>query len=109
MKRLLLLLMLISTFAASVLLAATVQITWNPNPEADMAAYKVYEGTTLIGTVQHPTTTLDIVNVPDGTHTYQVSAVDTSGNESAKSDPATIKIDTSAPGKPTGLKVIIKN
>lgn len=108
MKRLVLTLMIVPMFAASMLFAATVQVSWNANLEPDMASYKVYEGTQLIGTVTHPLTSLDIVNVTDGTHTYQVTAIDQSGNESERSDPATIKIDTSAPSKPQGLKVIIK-
>lgn len=40
-------------------------------------------------------------------NTDSVSAFDTSGNESIRSDSISIKIDTTAPNKPTGIKAII--
>lgn len=109
MKRLIFLLLFVSVLAASLLYAATVQVSWDQNTEADMASYKVYQGNTVVGTVQHPTATFDVLNVPDGIYTYYVSAVDTAGNESVKSDGASITVNTTAPAKPTGIRAIIKN
>lgn len=90
------------------LLAATVQVSWNPNTESDMASYRVYEGTNLVGTVTHPTTTIDILNVADGTWIYFVTAVDQSGNESVRSTGASITFDSVPPGKPVGVGARIK-
>jgi fibronectin type 3 domain-containing protein len=92
-----------------ILFAATVEISWNANTEADMASYNVYQGNTLIGSVNHPTTLFDILNVPDGSYTYYLTAVDTSGNESIKSDALNFFVNTKPPDKPTGLKARIKN
>lgn len=105
MKRFILiaLLVLIPTFAFS----ATVEVSWNANTEADMASYNVYQGATLVGNVLHPTTKYTVNNLADGTYSFSVTAVDTSGNESLRSDAVSIKIDTTAPAKPTGIKAII--
>lgn len=109
MKRLIFLLLFVSVLAASLLYAATVQVSWNANTEPDMASYNIYQGDAVVGTVTHPTTTIDILNVPDGVYTYYVSAIDTAGNESAKSDGANIIINTAPPAKPIGIRAIIKN
>jgi endoglucanase len=109
MKKILLLTILILIMAFSPCLAATVEVSWNANTEADMASYNVYQGNTLIGSVNHPTTLFDILNVPDGTYTYYLTAVDTSGNESVKTDGITFTVNTIPPAKPTGLKARIKN
>lgn len=107
MKRILLLTTLILIMAISPCLASTVEVSWNANTEADMASYNVYQGNTLIGNVLHPTTKYTVNNLVDGTYSFQVSAVDTSGNESIRSDAVSIKIDTTAPAKPTGIKALI--
>jgi len=49
----------------------------------DLDHYNVYRGGELVG--QSATTTFTDSNVPVGDHTYQVSAVDTHGNEGTKS------------------------
>lgn len=109
MKKLLFLMLIAMAIVTSVLAAATLEISWNANPEPDMAAYKVYEGTNLIGTVQHPTTLFTITGVPDGTWIYYLTAIDTAGNESLRSVGASITLDSVPPGKPAGIKVRIKN
>ncbi len=96
--------------------AATVKITWNANTESDLAGYKLYYGTKS-GVY---TSSIDVKNVtqytvtvnPTVTTTYYVAltAYDTSGNESVKSDETSITVvvaDTTPPAKPTGLKAIL--
>jgi large repetitive protein len=108
MKRIILT-VLLTILLASPIWSATVEVSWNANTETDMASYNVYQGNTLIGSVNHPTTLFDILNVPDGTYTYYLTAVDTSGNESVKTDGITFTVNTIPPAKPTGLKARIKN
>jgi hypothetical protein len=107
MKRLIFLLIVPAILATSILYAATVQVSWNANTESDMSGYNIYQGNVCIGTVQHPLTVFTTQELPDGTYTFSVSAFDTSGNESIRSDAVSIKIDTTAPNKPTGIKAII--
>lgn len=97
--------------------AATVKISWNANTEADLAGYKLYYG---IASGNY-TSSIDVKNVtqysvtvnPTVTTTYYVAvtAYDTSGNESVKSDEASVTVtvaDTTPPAKPTGLKALIQ-
>jgi hypothetical protein len=74
--------------------SAQVTLSWNPNPEPDIAGYKVYYGTGSriyswffdVGNV----TTHTITNLPDGTTYYfAATAYDTTGLESTKSGEAT--------------------
>lgn len=60
-----------------------VNLTWNPNTEGDLAGYHVYQGgakitAALITSLSHQVTGL----INGATYTFQVSAVDVSGNES---------------------------
>ena len=97
--------------------AAVVDISWNANTEADLAGYKLYYGTTSgvyglpvdVGKVTSYSVTVN----PKVTTTYYVTltAYDMSGNESPKSDEASITVtvaDTTPPAKPTGLKMVIQ-
>jgi hypothetical protein len=100
---------------AGIAQAATVQVTWNPNTEPDLAGYKLYHGTAS-GQYGEP---VDVGNVTGhvmeitpqhgATYYFALTAYDTSGNESGYSDEATCFIpDGRAPEKPTGLLAIIK-
>ena len=97
--------------------AAVVDVSWNANTEADLAGYKLYYGTTSgvyglpvdVGKVTSYSVTVN----PKVTTTYYVTltAYDMSGNESPKSDEASITVtvaDTTPPAKPTGLKMVIQ-
>lgn len=97
--------------------AAVVDISWNANTEADLAGYKLYYGTASgvyglpvdVGKVTSYSVTVN----PKVTTTYYVTltAYDMSGNESPKSDEASITVtvaDTTPPAKPTGLKMVIQ-
>ena len=100
---------------AGIAQAATVQVTWNPNTEPDLAGYKIYYGTAS-GVYGDP---IDVGNVTGhvmeitpqhgATYYFALTAYDTSGNESGYSDEATCFIpDGVKPEKPTGLRAIIQ-
>ncbi|WP_282937182.1 fibronectin type III domain-containing protein [Paenibacillus sp. RC67] len=83
---------------------AQVSLSWTANSDADFKEYKVYVNdvlkTTLTGT------TYAVVGLTNGTeYKFSVSAVDTSGNESAKTElKATPKAAQATPAVPTGLQ-----
>ena len=69
-------------------------LTWNANTEADLAGYKFYTRATsggadsLLGTVGLVTQTNCVtLGAAVGQHFISMSAYDTSGNESSKTDP----------------------
>jgi len=65
-----------------------VALDWTDNSEADLAGYRVYRDGSKIAS---PTTSsYDDTGLTNGTgYSYQLTAVDESGNESAKSEPVT--------------------
>ena len=100
---------------AGIAQAATVQVTWNPNTEPDLAGYKIYYGTAS-GVYGDP---IDVGNVTGhvmeitpqhgATYYFALTAYDTSGNVSGYSAEATCFIpDGVKPEKPTGLRAIIQ-
>ncbi len=113
MKKLFIILALLAI--AGTTQAATIQVTWNPNTEPDLAGYRLYVGEAS-GQYSEP---VDVGNVTEhqltitpqygATYYFALTAYDTSGNESGYSDEATCFIpDGVKPEKPTGLKAIIK-
>jgi len=69
----------------------TIDLTWAPNTDADLAGYNVYRDGQKINTESVKTPTYrDPVSAP-GSFTYSVTAVDLRGNESAKSATASEK------------------
>ena len=88
-----------------------VNLAWSARTEADLAGYNVYRSATATGTfTKVNTAVLTGTAYSDTTATagvptyYQVTAVDKSGNESARSATATAtRPDTTAPGVVTGL------
>ena len=94
--------------------AATIQVSWNANTEADLAGYNVYYGTApgaygeAISTSE--TSQLLTLTPSEGTTYYfAVTAYDTSGNESDYSEEVSLFIpDPTAPEKPTGIQAIIQ-
>ncbi len=106
-------LVLMATLAFSATL--NIRATWTPNTEGDMAGYNLYrtDGSRVkINSVliPHPPTLpyAFSVTVPDassGTLTFVLTAVDTSGNESADSNTASYSYDFVAPGAPKALRV----
>lgn len=76
-------------------------LNWTANTEGHLAAYKIYghpNPSSLIATVNAPITTFTDTNlIDDTTYMYRISAVNTAGDESAKSDPISISIPVEAP------------
>jgi hypothetical protein len=100
---------------AGIAQAATVQVTWNPNTEEDLAGYRLYVGEAS-GQYGEP---VDVGNVTGhvmeitpqhgAMYYFALTAYDTSGNESGYSAEATCFIpDGVKPEKPTGLRAIIQ-
>ena len=71
-----------------------ISLSWNANPEPDVANYNIYRNGVLIATVA-TTSFTDTGLSPSTTYTYEVSAVDTSGNEGQLSSP--VSATTAAP------------
>ena len=69
----------------------TIDLTWAPNTDADLAGYNVYRGSQKINAELVKTPTYRDAVTASGDYTYAVSAVDLRGNESAKSAPASEK------------------
>jgi len=101
--------------------AASAGLTWNANTEADLAGYKVYRGsgTCSVGPLQPlivngtavsvlaPATSYTDTTVPaiDGLLCYEVTAFDTSGNESVHSVRAQKTVSLVPPVAPVGLSI----
>jgi chitodextrinase len=80
-----------------------VQITWQANAEADLAGYRVYRATASAGPYTQLTsapiveTQYEDAAVPDVPEVwYQVTAVDATGNESARSGAIAVELQTTA-------------
>lgn len=93
---------------------AKATLTWNPNTEPDLANYKIYRKvgsavSAVLATVPKGTTTFvdDPLPAVDGDITYDLTAVDTSGNESAHSVAVTKTVNLVPPAAPSGLVVVI--
>ncbi|WP_304511313.1 discoidin domain-containing protein [Desulfopila sp. IMCC35008] len=82
----------------------TLSLTWSPNSETDLAGYNVYRNSTLLNTTL-PTDTsyADSDTVIGGDYSYQITAVDKSGKESALSD--TVTATAGKPAPPNGIQV----
>ena len=86
--------------------AADVTLQWDANTEADLAGYRVYQGTgtdptTFARVQQVAATTATIKGLDNSSHRFAVTAYNTAGMESAYSNVVTIPAAPIAPG---GLK-----
>jgi len=101
--------------------AASATLTWTPNTESDLAGYKIYRGNGVcaIGPLQPllvggvavsivaPINTYVDTTVPafDGSLCYELTAFDTSKNESVHSVRVTKQVNLIPPVAPVGLTV----
>lgn len=76
-----------------------VRLVWKASPAADLAGYKVYrrgpETQAFRPLTKEPVTATELVDrdlASGASYTYQVTAVDRAGNESAPSEPAKVEV-----------------
>lgn len=103
-------------FISTSIFATSIQVTWNANTEADLSGYKLYYGTTTSGNYTSvidvgKVTTYSITNPTTGvTYYVALTAYDTSGNESEKSNEVSVYVpvpDTTAPSIPTKPTAVV--
>lgn len=96
-------------------LEGKVQLSWRANTETDIAGYRIYQNGALISNTLITSNAYYVVGgmVWGTVYRFQIAAVDTSGNESEKSNIATAAAtqptDTTPPDKLTGLKASISS
>lgn len=91
----------------------SVEVTWQPAVEPDVAGYHVYRGAEVEGEYVRLTTTplgpsdlffVDTTAVPGREQYYRVAAVDAAGNEGERSTGAlALVVDRDAPAAPTAV------
>jgi exo beta-1,2-glucooligosaccharide sophorohydrolase (non-reducing end) len=74
--------------------STTINLSWNPNTETDLAGYRIYRSNggdyEIIGFKSRADTSYgDNAGIPPKTFSYKISAYDSSGNESALSEKIT--------------------
>ncbi len=83
--------------------ASQVDLSWQASSDnVGVTGYRVFRGTTQIGTVGSGTTTYSDSPVGAGTHQYQVRAVDAAGNVSDPSNQASVTVPDSQKPTPPG-------
>ncbi len=103
-----------SGLSATATNCSQIDLSWNPSTDtggSGLNGYKVYRNGSFLKQVSAPATTLSDTGLTASTqYTYQVSAIDNAGNESARSVPCSAATtacpDTFPPTTPTGLTVI---
>lgn len=89
----------VTGLTATAVSTSQIDLAWDANSESDLSHYNIYRDGVKID--QTTTTSYSDTGLAEGTtYTYEVSAVDTSGNEGQKSDPASATTETSGTTDP---------
>lgn len=91
-----------------------VNLSWKANTEADLAGYRVYRkvGSAALTKLTDVGKTVlaytdDAIPVVDADIAYQLSAFDTSGNESGLTAPQVVTVNSVPPATPVGLSAVL--
>ncbi len=84
----------VTGLTATAVSTSQIDLTWDANSESDLDHYNIYRDGTYIDSTTL-TSYSDTGLSADTTYTYEVSAVDTSGNEGTLSDPASATTEDS--------------
>ena len=97
--------------------ATNITFEWDPNSEADLAGYRLYQSQTSgayiygdgnqVATILTGTETLTFTAIADGTYFWVLTAYDEDGNESGPSNEVTANLDTLAPDAPSTVTITI--
>lgn len=104
-------------FAEGPVVGSNGALTWNQNPETDLAGYRVHLGQVSgtysvvvdVGLTPTPTSPLSMIsvfNLTEGQWYATVSAYDLAGNASGLSNVAPFVLDLAAPSDPGNVRVI---
>ena len=73
----------------------SVSLAWTANTESDLSGYRVYQNNSLVTTVAKPATTYTVSGLSANTsYNFNLGAIDSSNNESAKS--STLSVTTAS-------------
>jgi len=112
LRKLLAILLVLSLMFSTSVFAATTNLTWTANTEADMSYYKVYRSCTqngtysVITTVTHPSASFQDNTACTPESWYYITAVDTTEHESSPSLKANKVFVVGAGNAPSGLTVV---
>ena len=110
---------LVVTAQAQTARTATLKVTWDyDNPPPDLTGFRLYQsdvsGQYTIGpgheiaSAPADARTLKLMNVPEGTHYWVLTAFDSEGNESAPSVEASKLVDKTPPHSPSDVQVEVE-
>src|SRR5581483_2212180 len=79
-------------------------LEWTASDAADLARYRVYRGTAPVEDIDADASRVhDEMQLPNGTYSFHVTALDAIGNESAASNEVTLTVAVPPPGAPRDL------
>lgn len=114
--------LVVALFATTAWAATDVTLVWDPNTEADIDGYRLYQSVTSgtynkdadkVADVKHAdvcgeTQCQTTITVEDGTWYWVATAYDTYGNESDYSNEVTETLDSTPPAPPSNLWIKLK-